>query len=71
MDHINKEIHDFLNSMDLEIVMPRYFHSGPPHKYPLHVDERTRPNQYARLNWIFGGSGSQMIWYKLQWLFLM
>jgi hypothetical protein len=66
LDHINKEVHDFLDSIDVEIVMPRYFHSGPPHVYNLHVDVPTRPNQYTRLNWIFGGDGSQMIWYKLQ-----
>jgi len=63
MDHINRELHDFLRSLNLEIIKPRYFHSGPPHIYRLHIDIPTRPNRYTRLNWVFGGAGSEMVWY--------
>ena len=65
MEDINQEFTDFLSDIGLEIFYPRYFHSGPTHTYNLHVDVSTVPgNRFARLNWIFGGAGSEMVWYK-------
>lgn len=66
MNHINDEVHDFFSSLNLEIVTPRYFYSRPPHAYNLHIDVPIQDNQIVRLNWIFGGSGSNMIWYDLK-----
>lgn len=65
-DHINSEVLDFFLSLGLEIITPRYFYSKPPHAYKLHIDVPIPNNQIIRLNWIFGGAGSNMIWYDLK-----
>jgi hypothetical protein len=64
--HINVELHKFFDSIGLRILEPRYFHSGPLHTYKLHIDIPVIDNQVTRLNWIFDGKDSEMIWYGLK-----
>jgi hypothetical protein len=62
---IAREIHNWLATFDIEIATSRYFHNPPHARYKLHVDsQKAGPNQ-TFLNFVFGGAGSFMSWYKL------
>ena len=73
MDHIDARLIDFLDSLDIEAVHARYFFSVPSNIYNIHKDKPGN-YEYARLNWIFGGADSKMIWYapkpniKVEWI---
>jgi len=64
---VNKEIHDFFDSIGLVLSQGSYFHSVPGQRYVLHKDNIHEPNRdLIRVNWIFGGVDSEMIWYNLK-----
>ena len=62
---VNKEIHDFFNSLNLDVLGGRYFYCMPNQTYNLHVDNISITG-WTRINWIYGGEGSEMIWYDLK-----
>lgn len=61
----NQELIDWLDTFGLEIKYSRYFYSPKDFQFPLHIDVMDYPNNYVRLNFIFGGVGSYMTWYEL------
>lgn len=64
---VNNEIHDFFSSIGLVLLRGRYFHALPGQVYNLHVDNKFEPDrELVKLNWIYGGAGSKMIWYELK-----
>ena len=64
---VNQEVHDFFDSIGIVLLRGRYFHALPGQKYNLHTDNKYEPTrELIKLNWIFGGAGSEMIWYDLK-----
>jgi len=67
---INQEFKDFLASLNLYIDYAKYFYSTPHQRYMNHRD--IMDNQYGKIthnvkiNFVTGGVGSEMIWYKLK-----
>lgn len=66
-DMINTEIHDFFDSIGLVLLRGRYFHCLPGMRYNLHTDNKFEPDrELIKINWVFGGRDSDMIWYNLK-----
>jgi len=63
---INRDMVDWLGSIGLRAMHGRYFYSPSTHRYNLHVDILENPDEYAYLNFVFGGKGSAMNWYSLK-----
>ena len=62
---IDPNLNEWLDSLGLYASHCRYFYMPAWTAYPLHIDVSAYENQYARLNFIVGGEGSVMSWYKL------
>jgi len=64
---VNTEIHDFFDSIGLVLLRGRYFHCLPGVRYNLHTDNKFESSrELIKVNWVFGGAGSNMIWYNLK-----
>jgi len=67
---INQEFKDFLTSLNLYIDYAKHFYAVPNQKYMNHRD--ILDDQYdtitdnVKLNFVLGGTGSEMIWYELK-----
>ena len=62
---IDKRLIDFLSPLDVVIPFAELFYTPPLHILPLHVDNDFISNA-CKLNFIFGGEGSLMQWWKLK-----
>jgi hypothetical protein len=66
---INQEFVDFLASLNLYIDYAKYFYSVPYQRYMNHRDildeQYGKITKNVKLNFVTGGAGSEMIWYKL------
>jgi hypothetical protein len=69
-DMLNPELVDYLSNRNLEVSQVDIFYCEPGHAHPIHVDQPYVKNfiedDYVRINWIYGGSDSEMIWYRLK-----
>lgn len=59
---INKEIFDLLDQLDLKILFVETFCKKPGGQEAIHIDGSG--GDYTKLNWVFGGGDSEMVWYK-------
>ena len=65
-DMINNEVHEWLQDLGLSIERPRCLFKGAGRQGGLHIDCQTPVgNNFARLNWVFGGQGSKIEWFEL------
>jgi len=71
-DMINSEFKSFLKSLNLYVDYARYFYYPPNFKLSCHIDCRAvdygNPEEQnnVKLNFVYGGQGSEMIWYQLK-----
>ena len=69
LDMLNPELVDYLSKRNLQVSQVDIFYCEPGQSHPIHVDQPYVKNfiedDYVRINWIYGGSDSEMIWYKL------
>ena len=66
MDMINVEVHEWLLTLGLKIVYPRCLFKAAGRRGMIHIDcQKPKGNQYARLNWVFGGKNSRIEWFDL------
>ena len=61
-EHFHQELHDFLTDINLTILLAEAFHIPPLRIMTIHIDGGQ--NDYVKLNWIYGGAGSKMHWYR-------
>lgn len=62
---VNPEVHGWLASLGLVSPRTRVFHSTPQSNYLTHVDICDPwPNDFAFLNFAYGGEGSMMAWFR-------
>lgn len=62
VDDLNPMIIKFFEDFNLKIYLAEIFYSHPFYNSPIHVD--TIPGDFTKLNWIFGGADSKMMWYR-------
>lgn len=63
---VNRDLQEWLAKQGLVVPRLRYFHSTPISMYLIHVDICDPwPNDFAFLNYAYGGEGSQMAWYDV------
>lgn len=62
-DDINVEFLDLIDSFGLALSHAEVFYSQSNSKHEAHIDTHANTD-FPKLNWIFGGEGSLMIWYK-------
>ena len=62
ISNLNPELIRLLNSLDLKILLVELFYTKPFTKTGIHID--VTGGDYTKLNFIFGGKDSVMIWYK-------
>lgn len=60
--YFNKEIFNFFEKLNLEIVFVETFFKYPGNKGYIHTD--ALGGDYVKLNWVFGGGDSEMTWYS-------
>ena len=58
---IDKRMVSTLEQFDLAVEHAELFYTPPGKSLPIHVDGMIKP--MAKINWIFGKSGSRMIWW--------
>lgn len=64
LSDITPLLYDLLEQEGLKIVRGEAYYWKPNFFMPVHTDNND-PDQ-TRMNWVFGGAGSQMHWYKLK-----
>ena len=52
------------DTVGLTVAVSEIFYLKPNARYPIHTDGRVYPNSKGKLNFIIGGAGSKMYWYK-------
>jgi hypothetical protein len=60
---INQEFLKFLDQRNLHIILAETFYISKFGRIPIHSDG-INCNDYTKLNWVYGGNKSRMIWYK-------
>lgn len=65
-DHINPNLVSFLDTLDLLVVYIELFYTPSFSFTNIHADfgKGAIPNDYIRLNYVFGGKNSLMYWWK-------
>jgi hypothetical protein len=63
-DQLNLELITLLKNHDIEITYSESFYSPPGFVQQIHTDEYG--GDYVKLNFIYGGAGSQMHWYQIK-----
>jgi hypothetical protein len=53
----------FLNGLGITIPLAEVFYSLPGIRRPIHIDGNTMKD-LCKLNWVYGGSGSKMRWWR-------
>lgn len=70
LNFLNPELSSYLNKKNLQVTLIDIFYCNPGQSHPIHVDQphvkKFTDGDYVRLNWIYGGSDSEMIWYKFK-----
>jgi hypothetical protein len=61
-EHFHQELHNFLADNNLTIFLAEAFHIPKFKIMTIHIDGGQ--TDYAKLNWIYGGAGSKMHWYR-------
>lgn len=61
-EHFHKDLHEFLSNNNLIILLAEAFHIPKFGILPIHIDGGQ--DNYTKLNWIYGGTGSKMHWYR-------
>jgi hypothetical protein len=56
-------VDEFLAGFKLMLSHKEVFFTPPHHILPIHVDGGTLSN-LCKLNWVYGGAGSKMLWWK-------
>lgn len=68
--HLNPALVDYLSKRNLQVSQVDILYCEPGQSHPIHVDQPYVENfvedDYVRINWIYGGSDSKMIWYRLK-----
>lgn len=60
-----KEFNTWLeDTLQLTVAVSEIFLLGPNARHLIHVDGPVYPTNKAKLNFIIGGAGSEMVWYK-------
>jgi hypothetical protein len=60
--YISDEFFQLINSLDLRLLYMEVFVKGPNFGPGIHLDHGRL--DMAKLNWVYGGKGSRMCWYK-------
>ena len=63
-DQLNPELIDLLKNYGVKITYAESFYSPPPYIQRIHTDEFG--GDFVKINFIYGGHGSQMHWYKVK-----
>ena len=67
---LNSKLANFLDQRGLCVSLIDLFYCNPNQAHPIHVDQphvdKFVEGDYVRLNWIYGGSDSEMKWYKFK-----
>ena len=61
---LNPNLISILNKCNIKVTYAESFYSSPAFTQPIHTDNLG--GDYAKLNYVFGGAGSQMHWYKVK-----
>jgi hypothetical protein len=68
LTYLNPELISFLSERNLQVSLIDIFYCNAGQSHPIHVDQphvkHFTEGDYVRLNWIYGGSDSEMIWYE-------
>ena len=68
--YLNPELVDYLSKRNLLISQLDIIYCDSGQSHPIHVDyphvKSYIAGDYVRLNWIYGGSDSEMSWYELK-----
>ena len=59
---INPDLIELFESLDLKILLVEVFYTKPHRFTSIHTD--ARGGDYTKLNYIYGGNNSKMVWYK-------
>ena len=59
---INPDLIELFKSLDLKILLVEVFYTKPHRVTSIHID--ARGGDYTKLNYIYGGKNSKMVWYK-------
>jgi hypothetical protein len=67
---VNPKLKSFMDQRNIMVSLVDIFYCGPYEAHPIHVDQphvdQFVENDYVRINWIYGGEGSEMKWYKFR-----
>jgi hypothetical protein len=70
LERLNPELVDYLSKRNLQVSQVDILYCEPGQSHAIHVDQPYVENfiegDYVRINWIYGGSDSKMIWYRLK-----
>jgi hypothetical protein len=58
-------LHAFLREHGIRVSHAEAFHTPPNSVLPIHIDGESADN-HAKLNFVYGASGSEMAWWKLK-----
>ena len=61
---LNPDLISILNKCNIKVKYAESFYSSPGFTQKIHTDNLG--GDYVKLNYVFGGSGSQMHWYKVK-----
>lgn len=62
MSYVNNDFLELIDSLNLRIKYIEIFFTDSFKKIPIHADDG--PANFAKINWVYGGSGSSMNWYR-------
>jgi hypothetical protein len=62
-EYLSTEIKDFFIHQKQYIAVVEIFYMVPNGSVAIHIDD-TEPGDFTKINWIFGGKNSKMIWYE-------
>jgi hypothetical protein len=60
---MNGQLVSFFNSLGLSIRLVEIFYRPANTKSRIHIDTE-KPGDFSKLNWVYGGEGSVMNWYR-------
>lgn len=62
-DQIHPKMREWLDSLGINVIWIEIFYRKPGEHGGVHTDDS--PGDFTKINWIYGGKNSRMLWYEV------